>query len=182
MSRIIVPFAAGGARELPARAIHNELGKELGQTWIIDAKPGAGGAIGAVAVARSAPDGHTLLMAASSHFVTTALGAKPFYEPAKEFAPVANIGNQSYILIVSASLPVNTAADLVRLAKTSPGVLNYNSAGIGSSTHVAMAYFTRFAGIYLQHVPFKGTQEEVTDVAGARSHAVLYPLPAPPLI
>ena len=182
MSRIIVPFAAGGARELPARAIHNELGKELGQTWIIDAKPGAGGAIGAVAVARSAPDGHTLLMAASSHFVTTALGAKPFYEPAKEFAPVANIGNQSYILIVSASLPVNTAADLVRLAKTSPGVLNYNSAGIGSSTHVAMAYFTRFAGIDLQHVPFKGTQEEVTDVAGARSHAVLYPLPAPPLI
>ena len=175
VSRIIVPFAPGGAREMPARAIHNELGKELGQTWIIDAKPGAGGAIGTVAVARSAPDGHTLLMAASSHFVTAALGAKPFYEPVKEFAPVANIGNQSYILIVSGSMAVNTVADFVRLAKASPGALNYNSAGIGSSTHLAMAYFTRFAGIDLQHVPFKGTQEAVTDVAGARGHAVFVP-------
>ena len=175
VSRIIVPFAAGGARELPARAIHNELGKELGQTWIIDAKPGAGGAIGTVAVARAAPDGHTLLMAASSHFVTAALGAKPFYEPVKEFIPVANLGNQSYILIVSASMGANTVADFVRLAKVSPGALNYNSAGIGSSTHLAMAYFARFAGIDIQHVPFKGTQEAVTDVAGARGHAVFVP-------
>ena len=175
VSRIIVPFAAGGARELPARAIHNELGKELGQTWIIDAKPGAGGAIGTVVVARAQPDGHTLLMAASSHFVTAALGAQPFYDPVKEFVPVANLGNQSYILIVSASLGANSVADFVRLAKASPGALNYNSAGIGSSTHLTMAYFARFTGLDMQHVPFKGTAEAVTDVAGARGHAVFVP-------
>jgi tripartite-type tricarboxylate transporter receptor subunit TctC len=175
VSRIIVPFGAGGAREMPARAIQQELGKELDQNWIIEAKPGAGGAIGTVGVARSAPDGKTLLMAASSHFVTAAMGARPFYDPVKEFIPVANIGNQSYILMVNANLPVKTAADFVRYAKANQGALNYNSAGVGSSTHLAMAYFAKFAGLDMQHVPYKGTQEAVTDVMGGRGHAVIVP-------
>jgi tripartite-type tricarboxylate transporter receptor subunit TctC len=175
VSRIIVPFGAGGAREMPARAIQQELSKELDQNWIIEAKPGAGGAIGTVAVARSAPDGKTLLMAASSHFVTAAMGARPFYDPVKEFIPVANIGNQSYILMVNANLPVKTAAEFVRYAKANPGALNYNSAGVGSSTHLVMAYFAKFAGLDMQHVPYKGTQEAVTDVTGGRGHAVIVP-------
>ncbi len=175
LGRIIVPFGAGGARELPARAIQQELGKELDLNWIIEAKPGAGGAIGTVAAARATPDGKTLLMAASSHFVTAAMGAKPFYDPIKDFTPVANIGNQSYILMVNANLPVKTAADFVRYAKANPGVLNYNSAGVGSSTHLAMAYFAKFAGLEMQHVPYKGTQEAVTDVTGGRGHAVIVP-------
>ena len=175
LGRIIVPFGAGGARELPARAIQQELGKELDLNWIIEAKPGAGGAIGTVAAARATPDGKTLLMAASSHFVTAAMGAKPFYDPIKEFTPVANIGNQSYILMVNANLPVKTAADFVRYAKANPGVLNYNSAGVGSSTHLAMAYFAKYAGLEMQHVPYKGTQEAVTDVTGGRGHAVIVP-------
>lgn len=175
VSRIVVPFAPGGAREMPARAIQQELSKELDQNWIIEAKPGAGGAIGTVAVARSAPDGKTLLMAASSHFVTAALGARPFYDPVKDFTPVANLGNQSYILMVNSSLPVQNVAEFIRYAKSQPGVLNYNSAGVGSSTHLAMAYFSRFAQIEMQHVPYKGTQEAVTDVSGGRSHAVIVP-------
>jgi tripartite-type tricarboxylate transporter receptor subunit TctC len=175
VGRIIVPFGAGGAREMPARAIQQELNKELDQNWIIEAKPGAGGAIGTVAVARAAPDGKTLLMAASSHFVTAAMGARPFYDPVKEFTPVANIGNQSYILMVNANLPVKTAADFVRYAKANQGALNYNSAGVGSSTHLAMAYFAKFAGLDMMHVPYKGTQEAVTDVTGGRGHAVIVP-------
>jgi tripartite-type tricarboxylate transporter receptor subunit TctC len=175
VGRIIVPFGAGGAREMPARAIQQELSKELDQNWIIEAKPGAGGAIGTVAVARAAPDGKTLLMAASSHFVTAAMGARPFYDPVKEFTPVANIGNQSYILMVNANLPVKTAADFVRYAKAHQGALNYNSAGVGSSTHLAMAYFAKFAGLDMMHVPYKGTQEAVTDVTGGRGHAVIVP-------
>ena len=103
------------------------------------------------------------------------MGARPFYEPVKEFVPVANIGNQSYILMVNASLPVKTTAEFVRYAKAHPGVLNYNSAGVGSSTHLAMAYFAKFAGIEMQHVPYKGTQEAVTDVTGGRGHAVIVP-------
>ena len=175
VSRIVVPFAAGGAREMPARAIQQELGRELGQSWIIEARPGAGGAIGTAAVAHAAPDGRTLLMAASSHFVTAAMGARPFYDPVKEFIPVANIGNQSYILMVNAALPVKTVAEFIRYAKSNAGVLNYNSAGVGSSTHLAMAYFARSADIEMQHVPYKGTQEAVTDVTGGRGQAVIVP-------
>ena len=175
VSRIIVPFAPGGAREMPARAIQNELNKALGQNWIIENKPGAGGAIGTAFVAQSAPDGKTMLMAASSHFVTAAMGAKPFYEPIKDFVPVANIGKQSYVLLVNAALPVKTLADFIRHAKAHPGVLNYNSAGIASSTHLAMAYLVRSADIDMVHIPFKGTAEAANDVAGGRGHAVIMP-------
>ena len=175
VSRIIVPFAPGGAREMPARAIQQELSQETGQNWIIESKPGAGGAIGTAFVSKAAPDGKTLLRAASSHFVTAAMGARPFYDPVKEFAPVANIGNQSYILMVNASVPVKTAGEFIQYAKSKPGVLNYNSAGVGSSTHLAMAYFAKTADIDMVHVPYKGTAEAVTDVSGGRGNAVIVP-------
>ncbi len=176
VSRIIVPFAPGGAREMPARAIQNELNKALGQNWIIDNKPGAGGAIGTAYVAQSAADGKTLVMAASSHFVTAAMGPRPFYDPIKDFMPVANIGKQSYVLFVNAALPVKTLADFIRHAKANPGALNYNSAGIASSTHLAMAYLVRSASIDLVHIPFKGTAEAANDVSGGRGHAVIMPM------
>ena len=175
VSRIIVPFAAGGAREMPARAIQQELSQETGQNWIIESKPGAGGAIGTSFVSKAAPDGRTLLMAASSHFVTSAMGARPFYDPVKEFAPVANIGNQSYVLMVNAGVPAKTAAEFIQYAKSKPGVLNYNSAGVGSSTHLAMAYFAKTADLDIVHVPYKGTAEAVTDVSGGRGNAVIVP-------
>ena len=175
VSRIIVPFAAGGAREMPARAIQQELSQETGQNWIIESKPGAGGAIGTSFVSKAVPDGKTLLMAASSHFVTSAMGARPFYEPVKEFAPVANIGNQSYVLMVNAGVPAKTAAEFIQYAKSKPGVLNYNSAGVGSSTHLAMAYFAKTADLDIVHVPYKGTAEAVTDVSGGRGNAVIVP-------
>ena len=175
VSRIIVPFAPGGAREMPARAIQQELSQETGQNWIIESKPGAGGAIGTAFVSKAAPDGKTLLMAASSHFVTSAMGARPFYDPVKEFAPVANIGNQSYVLIVNAGVPAKTAAEFIQYARSKPGVLNYNSAGVGSSTHLAMAYFAKSADIDMVHVPYKGTAEAATDVSGGRGNAVVVP-------
>jgi tripartite-type tricarboxylate transporter receptor subunit TctC len=175
VSRIIVPFAPGGAREMPARAIQQELSQETGQNWIIESKPGAGGAIGTSFVSKAAPDGRTLLMAASSHFVTSAMGARPFYEPVKEFAPVANIGNQSYVLMVNAGVPAKTAAEFIQYAKSKPGVLNYNSAGVGSSTHLTMAYFAKTADLDMVHVPYKGTAEAVTDVSGGRGNAVIVP-------
>ena len=175
VSRIIVPFAAGGAREAPARAIHNELGAETGQTWIIEAKSGAGGAIGTVAVAKAEPDGKTLLMAASSHFVTAAMGATPNYDPVKDFQVVANLGDQNYILLVSSEVPARNISEFIALAKSKPGQLNYGSAGIGSSTHLAMAYFVKAAGIDVVHIPYKGTAEAVTDVGGNRAQAVIVP-------
>jgi tripartite-type tricarboxylate transporter receptor subunit TctC len=175
VGRIVVPFAAGGAREAPARAIQQELGAETGQNWIIEAKPGAGGAIGTVSVAKADPDGRTLLMAASSHFVTAAMGATPNYDPIKDFQVVANLGDQNHLLLVSAEVPARTVAEFIQLAKSKPGQLNYGSAGVGSSTHLAMAYFVKAAGIDVMHVPYKGTAEAVTDVGANRAQAVIVP-------
>lgn len=174
-ARIIVPFSAGGAREVPARVIQHDLNRELGQNWIIENKPGAGGAIGTAFVGQAAPDGQTLLMAASSHFVTAALGARPAYEPVRDFAPVALIGNQNYVLIVQAALPVKSVADLIAYGKKKPGALNYNSAGVASSTHLAGAYFASLAGLRMVHIPFKSTQEAANDVAGGRSDMTFVP-------
>ncbi len=175
VSRIIVPFAAGGAREALARTFYTELGEELGRTFIIESRGGAGGAIGTTAVAKAAPDGRTLLMAASSHFVTAALAAKPPYEPVKDFVPVANIGSQSYVLMISAALPAKNVAEFVALAKKKPGEMNYGSAGVGSSTHLATAYLLSQAGIDVVHVPFKSTQEAANEVAAGRVQAVIVP-------
>lgn len=175
VGKIIVPFAPGGAREQPARALYQEMAKELGESWIIENHAGAGGAMGTVLVGKSDPDGKTLLMAASSHFVTSALGAKPFYEPIKDFAPVVNIGTQSYVLLTNSQQPFSTLSELIAYAKKNPGALNYGSAGIGSSTHLAMAYFCKSAGLDIVHVPYKGTQEAANDVLGGRLQAVIVP-------
>src|SRR6266705_6064924 len=173
--RIVVPIAAGGAREVLARTFYSELGAALGQTAIIDNRPGAGGAIGTASVARAAPDGQTLLFAASSHNVTALLGANPPYDPIRDFAGVANIGMQSYVLMASAAVPANTVAELIRYARANPGKLNYASAGHGSSSHLAMAYFAALAGLDMVHIPFKSTQDANNDVLAARSHAVIVP-------
>src|SRR5215510_7239796 len=120
-------------------------------------------------------DGKTLIFAASSHNLTALLGATPAYDPIADFAAVANIGMQSYVLMASASVPAKTAAELIAYAKANPGKLNYSSAGHGSSTHVAMAYFASLAGVSMVHIPFKSSQDAVNDVLAARSHAVIVP-------
>jgi tripartite-type tricarboxylate transporter receptor subunit TctC len=173
--RIVVPFAAGGAREVLARTFNSELGAALGQTMIIDNRPGAGGAIGTAFVAKAAPDGRTLIFAASSHNLTALLGATPAYDPIADFAAVANVGMQSYVLMSTASIPARTTAELLAYARANPGKLNYASAGHGSSTHVAMAYLASLAGLSMVHIPFKSSQDAVNDVLAGRSHAVIVP-------
>src|ERR1700704_3997550 len=159
LMRIVVPFAAGGAREVLARTFYSELGAALGATAIIDNRPGAGGAIGTASVAKAAPDGQTLIFAASSHNVTALLGANPPYDPIRDFAAAAHIGMQSYVLIASAAVPARTAAEFVEYARSNPGKLNYASAGHGSSGHLAMAYFASLAKLDMVHIPFKSTQD-----------------------
>jgi tripartite-type tricarboxylate transporter receptor subunit TctC len=173
--RIVVPFAAGGAREVLARTFYSELGAALGTAAIIDNRPGAGGAIGTASVARAAPDGQTLIFAASSHNLTALLGATPAYDPIGDFAAVANIGMQSYVLMTSASIPAKTTAEFFAHARANPGKLNYASAGHGSSTHLAMAYLASLARLDMVHIPFKSSQDAVNDMLAARSHAVIVP-------
>ena len=175
LMRIVVPFAAGGAREVLARTFYSELGAALGATAIIDDRPGAGGAIGTASVAKAAPDGHTLIFAASSHNVTALLGANPPYDPIRDFAAVANIGMQSYVLMTSTAVPADSVGAFLRYARAHPGELNYASAGHGSSSHLAMAYFASLAGLSMVHIPFKSTQDATNDVLAARSHALIVP-------
>ena len=171
--RIVVPFAAGGAREVLARSFYSELGAALGQPVIVENRPGAGGAIGTASVAKAAPDGNTLVFAASSHHITALLAERPPYDPIKDFAAVANIGMQSYVLMTSAALPARKVSELVSYAKARPGALNYASPGHGSSGHLAMAYFCRLAGIEMVHIPYKSTQDATNDVLAGRSQALI---------
>ncbi|MBW8904174.1 MAG: tripartite tricarboxylate transporter substrate binding protein [Betaproteobacteria bacterium] len=175
ITRIVVPFAAGGAREILARTFRGELAAALEQTIIVENRPGAGGAVGTASVARAPPDGHTLLFAASSHSATALLAPTPAYDPIRDFEPVANIGIQSYVLMTSAKLPVGTVAELVSYVKSHPGALNYASPGHGSSGHLAMAYFAKLAGVEMVHIPYKSTQDATNDVLAGRSHALIVP-------
>ena len=176
VSKIVVPFAAGGGQDVLARVISSELGTQLGETFIIENRAGAGGAVGTSFVARSKPDGATLLMAASSHTITAALDPATPYEPVKDFTAVAHIGTGAYIFLVNANLPVKSVADFIARAKANPGRINYASAGIGSATHLAMAYFANLAGIDVVHVPFKSTAEAANSLIGGDTQVLIIPL------
>jgi tripartite-type tricarboxylate transporter receptor subunit TctC len=176
VSRIVVPFAAGGGQDVLARVIAPQLSAELGETFIIENRAGAGGAVGTSFVARSKPDGMTMLMAASSHTITAALDPATPYEPVKDFTAVAHIGTGAYIFLVNANLPVHTVAEFIARAKANPGRINYASAGVGSATHLAMAYFSNLAGVDLVHVPFKSTAEAANSLIGGDTQALIVPL------
>ena len=172
-ARIVVPFAAGGVQDLLARAMSNELSLALGQTVIIDNKPGAGGTVGTGFVAKSAPDSGVMVMAAASHNISGSLYAKLSYDPQKDFAPMAHIGNAGYVLMIHPDVPAKNAAEFIRYAKANPGKMNYATAGVGSATHLSMAYFNGLAGIDLVHVPLKATGEAINEVISGRAHAVI---------
>jgi tripartite-type tricarboxylate transporter receptor subunit TctC len=170
---IIVPFAAGGVQDILARSLSDDLGKALGQTVIVENKPGAGGTVGTALVAKAAPDGQTVVMAAASHLIAPYLYAKLGYDPQKDFVPAAYVGTASYILMIPAGVPATTAAEFIRHAKANPGKLNYASAGNGSATHLAMAYFTGLAGLDIAHIPYKATGEAINEVIAGRAQAVI---------
>jgi tripartite-type tricarboxylate transporter receptor subunit TctC len=170
---IVVPFAAGGVQDIVARSFNAELGTLLGRNVIVENRAGAGGTIGTAYVAKSAPDGNTLILAAASHTIAGSLYARLPYDPLKDFTPVAHIGNVDYVLLVSSTVPAKTLREFIAYAKANPGKLNYASAGNGSATHLSMAYFCAMAGIDMVHVPFKATGEAVNEVLAGRAQAVI---------
>ena len=168
-----MPFAAGGVQDILARAINAELGAQLGRSVIVENRPGAGNTIGTAFVAKAAPDGNTLILAAASHTISGSLYSKLSYHPINDFTAVAHIGTVDYVLMTTSAIPAKSVAEFVAYAKANPGTLNYASAGNGSATHLAMAYFASLAGIELVHVPFKATGEAINEVLAGRSHAVI---------
>jgi tripartite-type tricarboxylate transporter receptor subunit TctC len=173
VTRIVVPFAAGGVQDILARAISAELGTQLGRSVIVENRPGAGNTIGTAFVAKSAPDGSTLILAAASHTISGSLYAKLPYHPLNDFTAVAHIGSVDYVLMINSAVPAKNTAEFVAYGKANPGKLNYATAGNGSATHLSMAYFASLAGIEMVHVPFKATGEAINEVLAGRSHAVI---------
>lgn len=173
VTRIVVPFAAGGVQDILARALNAELGTQLGRSVIVENRPGAGNTIGTAFVAKSAPDGSTLILAAASHTISGSLYAKLPYHPLNDFTAVAHIGSVDYVLMINSAVPAKSTAEFVAYGKANPGKLNYATAGNGSATHLSMAYFASLAGIEMVHVPFKATGEAINEVLAGRSHAVI---------
>ncbi len=173
IARIVVPFAAGGVQDLLARAISTELGVALGQTVIIENRPGAGGTVGTGYVAKSAADSGVMVLAAASHNIAGTLYTKLSYDPQKDFAPLAHIGTADYVLMIHPDVPAKNAAEFIRHAKANPGKMNFATAGVGSATHLSMAYFNGLAGIDVVHVPLKATGEAINEVISGRAQAVI---------
>ena len=166
--RVIVPFSAGGAVDGPMRVIAQELSKRLGQQVIVENRPGAGAMIGSEAVAKSAADGYTLLLASQTNAISASLYSKLSFNPIEDFAPVSLIGREPGVLVVHPSLPVKTVVELIAYAKERPGKVDYASSGNGSGQHLFAAMFASMAGIKLSHVPYRGSGQATTDLVGGQ--------------
>ncbi|MGZ8211821.1 MAG: Bug family tripartite tricarboxylate transporter substrate binding protein [Burkholderiales bacterium] len=162
--RLIIPFSAGGAADVPGRILSNRLSEALGQQVVIDNRPGAGSTIGAEAAAKSPPDGYTLFMISNTHFVSAALHKKLNYDSLNDFTPITQITSAPNVLIVHPSMPAKNVKELVALAKARPGEINYASSGNGSTQHLTGALFCRMAGINMTHIPYRGSGPVTADL------------------
>jgi tripartite-type tricarboxylate transporter receptor subunit TctC len=167
--RLVVPFPAGGGADALARTIMPRVAHELGTSIVIDNRPGAGGNVGAEIVARAAPDGYTLLYGTNgTHAINHSLYGNLRFDPVRDFAPVSRMTLIAAMLVVHPEFPAHTVAELIRLAKASPGKYNFASAGNGTTSHLAGELFRTMAGIDIVHVPYRGGAAAVTDVVGGQ--------------
>lgn len=167
--RVVIPFAPGGSNDIVGRFISDQLGKRLGETFVVDNRGGAGGTIGTDLVAKSKPDGYTLLLISTPHTANSTLYKKLSYNPSKDFAPIARLATASQVISVYPGLPVKTLPEFIAYAKARPGQLNYVSSGIGSSQHLVSEMFTNQAGLQLTHVPYKGAGAALADVSAGHA-------------
>ena len=175
---LVSPFPPGGSVSLVARIVAEKMGETLGQSIVVENRGGAGGTIGARSVAKSPPDGYTLLLGYTG---TLAIGPTMYpnagFDPRKDFAPVGRIGTAPTLLVVHPSVPVHSVAELIAYAKANPGKLNFGSAGIGTVGHLAGELMATMAGLRLVHVPYKGTGPAITDLLGGHIPMMFTPVP-----
>src|SRR3954463_9715837 len=176
---LVIPFAPGGSTSIVGRGIADKMSELLGEKVVVDNRPGAGGTVGTRAVAKSEPDGYTLVLGYTG---TLAIGPSLYknagYDPRKDFAPIGMIGNAPNSLVVNPSFPAKTLADLIAYAKANPGKVNFGSAGAGTVSHITGEYFAASAGIKLVHIPYKGTGPALTDLLGGHIPMAFAPIPA----
>lgn len=166
---IVVPFSPGGATDMLARMLAERMSDKLGQSVIVENKPGGGTVIASNYVARAKPDGHTLLLAASSLGIAPSVYSKIDYDPVKDFAPVTQVASVVHVLGVHPSLPVNDIQELVAYLKENPGKVAYGSVGIGTSTQLEAELFKSMAGVEMQEIPYKGSSQALTDLVAGRT-------------
>ena len=177
--RLMVPFPPGGSTDIVARIVAQKLGDRLGQSIVIENRGGAGGTIGTALIAKSAADGYNLTVASTStHVVAPSVYAKLDYDPVKDFAPIGLMAVSPYLLVVTPSVPAKTLQELVALAKKQPGRLNYASAGIGSTTHLAMEMLKSVSSTYMLHIPYNGNGPAGTALIGGQVEILFGSLPA----
>jgi tripartite-type tricarboxylate transporter receptor subunit TctC len=162
--RVVVPFPPGGGTDIVARMLTQKMAETLGASFVIDNRSGAGGTIGTEIVARSAPDGYTLAMVSGSHSINPSLYKKLPYDAVKDFSPISLVVSGPGILVVHPSLPTRNVKELIALAKSKPGQLNYASAGNGTPPHLAAELFKLMAGLDIIHVPYKGNTQAFPDL------------------
>ena len=163
--RLISPYSPGGGNSIMARLIGYKLTERWEQQVIVDNRPGGNTVIGTEMVARASPDGYTLLLAGSAHVLVPLVFKTP-YDPIKDFAAVATIGKNEFILVASPALPANDLQQLIALAKSKPGQLNYATFGAGTTSHLSTEIFCNLVGIRMQHIPYKGAGPAITDLLG----------------
>ncbi len=177
--RLIVPFTPGGSTDMLARALAPKLAQALGTSVIIDNRSGAGGSLGAAEAAKAEPDGQTLLM---GHIGTLAVNPSLYprlgYDPLKSFAPVAWVARVPNVLVVNSASGITTLKDLVSRARARPGKLSYSSGGNGSAAHISFEYLKLEAGIFMSHIPYRGTAQSVTDLISGQVDATFTGVPA----
>ena len=174
--RIVVGFTPGGGPDITARHIAQKLTEAWRQQVIVDNRPGAGGTLGANLVVNANPDGYTLLSVSSAHAVAAAIYAKLPYDMLRDLSGITQTATSKYLLVVAPSLGVKSVKDLIALAKSRPGQLNFSSAGVGSGTHFAAEHFKALAGIQVVHVPFKGIPEALTETLSGRVQYFMAPI------
>ena len=176
--RLVVGFPAGGGNDIIARLIGQWLSERLGQSFVIENRPGAGANIATEAVVRARPDGYSLLLIGAQNSISTTLYKNLSFDFLQDIAPVASIAREPYVMAVTPSLKASTVPEFIALAKDSPGKLNMASAGIGSGTHVSGELFKMMAGVNLVHVPYRGANPAITDLLGGQVQVFFSTMPA----
>lgn len=166
--RMIIPFSAGGAADVPGRIVTQKLAEVLRQQVVVENRPGAGSTIGADLAAKAAPDGYTLFMISNTHFVSAALHKKLAYDSLNDFTPVTQITSAPNVMVVHPSLPAKSVKELIALAKARPGQIDYASSGNGSTQHLTGALFANMAGIKITHIPYRGSGPVTADLLGGQ--------------
>jgi tripartite-type tricarboxylate transporter receptor subunit TctC len=175
--RIIVPFAPGGGNDIVARIVAEQIHQAFGQTGIVDNRAGAGSTIGTDIAAKAAPDGYTLLVTHNAIAINETLYPKLPYDAQRDFAQIILVGSTTNTLVVNPKVPARSTKELIALAKSKPGALNFASTGAGGTSHLAMEYFKIMSGTNLTHIPYKGTGPGLTDVAGGQVQVMISALP-----